>query len=51
MRRKARLLCVAQPVLDLKVKDLKVLKGVKVGTQVEATVTEIIAIEVTAPKK
>ena len=37
--------------LDLKVKDPKVLKGVKVGTQVEATVTEIIAIEVTAPKK
>ena len=29
----------------------KLLKGVKVGTQVEATVTEIIAIEVTAPKK
>jgi hypothetical protein len=41
----------ATRTLDLKVKDPKVLKGVKVGTQVEATVTEIIAIEVTAPKK
>jgi hypothetical protein len=27
------------------------LKGVKVGTQIEAMVTEIIAIEVSAPKK
>ena len=41
----------ATRTLDLKVKDPKVLKGVKVGSQVEATVTEIIAIEVTAPKK
>lgn len=41
----------ATRTLDLKVRDPKVLKGVKVGTQVEATVTEIIAIEVTAPKK
>ena len=41
----------ATRTLDLKVKHPKVLKGVKVGTQVEATVTEIIAIEVTAPKK
>jgi hypothetical protein len=37
--------------LDLKVKDPKVLKGVKVGTQVETTVTEIIAIEVTGLNK
>lgn len=41
----------ATRTLDLKVKDPKILKGVKVGTQVEATVTEIIAVEVTAPKK
>ena len=37
--------------LEIKVKDPKVLKSVKVGTQIEALVTEIIAIEVTAPKK
>ena len=41
----------ATRTLDIKVKDPKVLKGVKVGTQIEAMVTEIIAIEVTAPKK
>jgi hypothetical protein len=37
--------------LEIKVKDPKVLKNVKVGTQIEALVTEIIAIEVTTPKK
>jgi hypothetical protein len=37
--------------LDIKVKDPKVLKGIKVGTQIETVVTEIIAIEVSAPKK
>lgn len=41
----------ATRTLDIKVKDPSVLKGVKVGTQIEAMVTEIIAIEVTAPKK
>jgi hypothetical protein len=41
----------ATRTLDIKVKDPKVLKGVKVGTQIEAMVTEIIAIEVSAPKK
>jgi len=41
----------ATRTLDIKVKDPKVLKGVKVGTQIEAVVTEIIAIEVSAPKK
>jgi hypothetical protein len=41
----------ATRTLDLKVKDPKILKGIKVGTQVEATVTEIIAIEVSAAKK
>jgi hypothetical protein len=41
----------ATRTLDIKVKDPKILKGVKVGTQIEAMVTEIIAIEVTAPKK
>ncbi len=41
----------ATRTLEIKVKDPKVLKGVKVGTQIEAMVTEIIAIEVTAPKK
>jgi hypothetical protein len=41
----------ATRTLDIKVKDPKVLKGVKVGTQIEAVVTEIIAIEVSTPKK
>lgn len=41
----------ATRTLDIKVKDPSVLKGVKAGTQIEAMVTEIIAIEVTAPKK
>ena len=41
----------ATRTLDIKVKDPKVLKGIKVGTQIEALVTEIIAIEVTAPNK
>ncbi|CAN1516094.1 hypothetical protein MCEREM21_00978 [Burkholderiaceae bacterium] len=41
----------ATRTLDIRVKDPSVLKGVKVGTQIEAMVTEIIAIEVTAPKK
>ncbi len=41
----------ATRTLEINVKDPKVLKGVKVGTQIEAMVTEIIAIEVTAPKK
>ena len=41
----------ATRTLDIKVKDPKVLKGIKVGTQIEAVVTEIIAIEVSAPKK
>jgi hypothetical protein len=41
----------ATRTLDIKVKDPKVLKGVKVGTQIEAMVTEIIAIEVSTPKK
>ena len=41
----------ATRTLDIKVKDPKVLKGVKVGTQIETVVTEIIAIEVSAPKK
>ena len=41
----------ATRTLDIKVKDPKVLKGIKVGTQIEAMVTEIIAIEVSAPKK
>ena len=41
----------ATRTLDIKVKDPKVLKGIKVGTQIETVVTEIIAIEVSAPKK
>ena len=41
----------ATRTLEIKVKDPKVLKNVKVGTQIEALVTEIIAIEVTTPKK
>ena len=41
----------ATRTLDIKVKDPKVLKGIKVGTQLETVVTEIIAIEVSAPKK
>jgi len=40
----------ATRTLEIKVKDPKVLKGIKVGSQIEALVTEIIAIEVTAPK-
>lgn len=41
----------ATRTLDIKVKDPSVLKGIKVGTQIETVVTEIIAIEVSAPKK
>ena len=41
----------ATRTLDIKVKDPKVLKGIKVGTQIETVVTEIISIEVSAPKK
>ena len=41
----------ATRTLDIKVKDPKVLKGIKVGTQIETVVTEIIAIEVSASKK
>ena len=41
----------ATRTLDIKVKDPKVLKGIKVGTQIETVVTEIIAIEVSAPTK
>ena len=41
----------ATRTLDIKVKDPRVLKGIKVGTQIETVVTEIIAIEVSAPKK
>ena len=41
----------ATRTLDIKVNDPKVLKGIKVGTQIETVVTEIIAIEVSAPKK
>ena len=41
----------ATRTLDIKVKDPKVLKGIKVGAQIETVVTEIIAIEVSAPKK
>jgi hypothetical protein len=41
----------ATRTLEIKVKDPSVLKDIKVGTQIEAVITEVITVEVTAPTK